>query len=423
MADVKVPPMLHKMSVAAQKAWYKKNKMEYPGAGGKEGRSAAQAKKDVGEINKKKARETAIAKAAASKKNKELVSSSERVRAMRKNADTWGGGLGGGLDRNRDIISYVRAGGTIKAGRLGEESMQKDKMKEKDLPFTPDKNPVRRGRGGPMSQAKWLAKQAMAKKMKEMGMKEEVEQTDEALLPKQQAVADKLKASELAANKEKAGYKFGKSLRAAKVAAKMQKEEAEYIEEKLTAADPASKWISDFVASDNPKFAGKTKKERIQMALGAYYAAKGGKNESIEFLESKKMKDYEDDMENEMDDEEDEDEMEDEDDEEEMNGKKKKMEEKYMGFKALKSSIAAKGGARDPAAVAAAIGRKKYGKEKFQAMAAAGKKANEALDPVGREDKDVDNDGDSDKTDMYLSKRRKAIGAAIRKKVASKMGK
>ncbi len=56
----------------------------------------------------------------------------------------------------------------------------------------------------------------------------------------------------------------------------MQKESVEYIEEKLTAADPASKWISDFVASDNPKFAGKSKKERINMALGAYYSAKRG---------------------------------------------------------------------------------------------------------------------------------------------------
>jgi hypothetical protein len=59
----------------------------------------------------------------------------------------------------------------------------------------------------------------------------------------------------------------------------MQKESVEYIEEKLTAADPASEWIKDFVASDNPKFEGKSKKERIQMALGAYYAAKRSKNE------------------------------------------------------------------------------------------------------------------------------------------------
>ena len=35
------------------------------------------------------------------------------------------------------------------------------------------------------------------------------------------------------------------------------------------------------------------------------------------------------------------------------------------------------------------------------------------LDPVGKEDGDVDNDGDKDKSDKYLMKRRKAIGKAI----------
>jgi len=38
---------------------------------------------------------------------------------------------------------------------------------------------------------------------------------------------------------------------------------------------------------------------------------------------------------------------------------------------------------------------------------------NEALDPVGREDADIDNDGDTDKSDKYLHKRRKAIGKAL----------
>jgi hypothetical protein len=42
-------------------------------------------------------------------------------------------------------------------------------------------------------------------------------------------------------------------------------------------------------------------------------------------------------------------------------------------FKAVEASAKA-GGATDPGAVAAAIGRKKYGKAKFQKMAAAGKK-------------------------------------------------
>jgi hypothetical protein len=53
----------------------------------------------------------------------------------------------------------------------------------------------------------------------------------------------------------------------------------QYIEEKLSAADPASKWIHDFVHSDNPKFAGKSKEERIKMALGAKYAAQ--RNEEV----------------------------------------------------------------------------------------------------------------------------------------------
>jgi len=56
-------------------------------------------------------------------------------------------------------------------------------------------------------------------------------------------------------------------------------------------------------------------------------------------------------------------------------------------------------------------------KGKLTARAKAGKK----LDPVGKEDKDIDNDGDVDKTDKYLLKRRKAIGAAIRKKAEKKL--
>lgn len=37
------------------------------------------------------------------------------------------------------------------------------------------------------------------------------------------------------------------------------------------------------------------------------------------------------------------------------------------------------------------------------------------LDPVGKEDSDVNNDGKMDKTDSYLKNRRKAIGSSIRK--------
>jgi hypothetical protein len=59
----------------------------------------------------------------------------------------------------------------------------------------------------------------------------------------------------------------------------------------------------------------------------------------------------------------------------------------------------------------------KAAKERLLAKAAAKRKAAmEALDPVGQEDADIDNDGDVDKSDKYLHKRRKAVGKAIAKK-------
>jgi hypothetical protein len=42
----------------------------------------------------------------------------------------------------------------------------------------------------------------------------------------------------------------------------------------------------------------------------------------------------------------------------------------------------------------------------------------EAMDPVGKHDADIDNDGDTDKSDKYLIARRKAIGKALRKEEA-----
>ena len=71
------------------------------------------------------------------------------------------------------------------------------------------------------------------------------------------------------------------------------------------------------------------------------------------------------------------------------------VEEKYMGFKAVEKA-AAEGGARDPAAVAAAIGRKKYGKEKFQAAAAAGKKLGEETEDVNAVHRSMEKDMEED---------------------------
>lgn len=54
----------------------------------------------------------------------------------------------------------------------------------------------------------------------------------------------------------------------------------EMINEVLSKNDPASEWIKDFVDSDDPKFAGKSKEKRKEMALAAYYAKQ--RNEEID---------------------------------------------------------------------------------------------------------------------------------------------
>jgi hypothetical protein len=56
---------------------------------------------------------------------------------------------------------------------------------------------------------------------------------------------------------------------------------------------------------------------------------------------------------------------------------KTRLDEKYMGFEKTVKAVAKNPKVKDPEAVAAAIGRKKYGKEKFQKAAAAGKKLGE----------------------------------------------
>lgn len=61
----------------------------------------------------------------------------------------------------------------------------------------------------------------------------------------------------------------------------------EALNEVLSKDASAGEWIKDFVDSDNPKFEGKSKDKRKQMALAAYYAKQ--KNESIEIGE---MLDY-----------------------------------------------------------------------------------------------------------------------------------
>jgi len=69
--------------------------------------------------------------------------------------------------------------------------------------------------------------------------------------------------------------------------------------------------------------------------------------------------------------------------------KTEEMKKKYEGFKAVEES-AKESGASDPAAVAAAAGRKKYGKAAFQHAAAAGKKMGKNEEMPEHEEKNPD---------------------------------
>ena len=60
-------------------------------------------------------------------------------------------------------------------------------------------------------------------------------------------------------------------------------------------------------------------------------------------------------------------------------------------------------------------GEKKRGEQTAKALGGGKKSKGGKLDPVGKEDKDVNNDGKVNKTDSYLMNRRKAIGKAMAK--------
>ena len=64
----------------------------------------------------------------------------------------------------------------------------------------------------------------------------------------------------------------------------------EQINEVLSKDATAGDWIHDFVHSDNPKFADKSKDKRKEMALAAYYAKQ--KNEEVEMAEAKDEQEY-----------------------------------------------------------------------------------------------------------------------------------
>jgi hypothetical protein len=73
----------------------------------------------------------------------------------------------------------------------------------------------------------------------------------------------------------------GKSVPEAKPGKKGMIADKKKLYEVLTKKTKAGEVVSDFVHSDNPKFSGKSKKERIKMALGAYYGMHPEKSKKV----------------------------------------------------------------------------------------------------------------------------------------------
>ena len=199
------------------------------------------------------------------------------------------------------------------------------------------------------------------------------------------------------------------------------KEEADQIDEVLTKKTPIGSWIHDFVHSDNLKFAGKSRKERMKQAVGAYYAKQ--RNEEVELDEANSLGDHQGlikythnlGMKH--------------IDRHDLLTAASHMafgKEKHLAqhVKALDTDVRdkvkeylspefKKRHLEEEVELDEALGSIKN--IKASAMKAYEKSRQRPhLDPVGKEDDDINNDGKVDSTDSYLKNRRKAVTAAVR---------
>ena len=91
-------------------------------------------------------------------------------------------------------------------------------------------------------------------------------------------------------------------------------------------------------------------------------------------------------------------------------GKERKQ---YEGLKRMKLELEMSETEYKNSASNIANNSENYGMEEEKQLASG--LANEKLDPVGKEDDDINNDGKVDKTDKYLKNRRQAVSKAINK--------
>jgi hypothetical protein len=135
--------------------------------------------------------------------------------------------------------------------------------------------------------------------VKHSTMSESVEELDEirrmkTKLNKLDDVSNKSVARQKLSNLMKSGKARGaliaNKMRTLNMGDDIDQEDLDALHEVMSKDAKAGDWIHDFVHSDNPKFAGKNKKERINMALGAYYDThkkKDGVSEEVEQIEER----------------------------------------------------------------------------------------------------------------------------------------
>jgi hypothetical protein len=200
---------------------------------------------------------------------------------------------------NRTIKKVIKLNNTLKKAQ--EEVEQIDELKASTLGNYVSKAAVNMSASNMKGDMKKTMKRAAGINKAAKKMKEEVEQIYEISQFKKNEIAHELRHEDEAMEREAAkkrkyapskqephavhigGKKwksFGSQAHASAVAKKLEakgkkatvhKEEVQ-IDEVITKKTPTGEVISDFVHSKNPMFKGKSKKERIRMALGAKYA-------------------------------------------------------------------------------------------------------------------------------------------------------
>jgi hypothetical protein len=186
MADVKVPALLHKMSKAAQKAWYKKNNMKMPSETDDGGKSAAAAKKVKVEPRKKVAAKPETIRALNAARQKGYYEKGGRSPVGAAGPGGQGAMVGVDQGSAKQIIKGIKAGVNPKVALVrytNEEVVEEATKKEAEaLLGGPVKAKPKMPPGKQPAGYRYV--RGLARKAMKAGMKnEEVEQVDEKAPP------------------------------------------------------------------------------------------------------------------------------------------------------------------------------------------------------------------------------------------------